>query len=353
MFTKKTVTSTNSSQLEPEASKMARTLSKTLRHCASKSNSRKLPFLSNFNPGTAESVASEPATRGPTPERKSNSPTRRACGYEPTGLGALSVDIRDVSDINLFFANIQEIQDIFGTILGTMEIHKFVPMRKGFLFIVVSLLTLLTGCIEIIDDLTLNLDGSGTLKYNLNLSSSKVKINSLLALDSLDGKKVPSIPEIKSKVLRIERMLNEQEGITAAQIEADYNNFVFKLSCDFNSLEELQSAMKTVVIAENKNKPIPGLEYNWLTYNDTTLQRSVPEVTIKKSREIKDGDRNLLKNGSYTSITRFESEVERFDNENARLSANKKAVMIRTDPYSLTQNPHLLDNIIYLKSSED
>jgi hypothetical protein len=226
-------------------------------------------------------------------------------------------------------------------------------MRKGFLFLVVSLLTLLTSCVEIIDDLTLYLDGSGTLNYNINLSSSKVKINSLLALDSLDGKKVPSIPEIKSKVARIEQMLNEQEGISSAKIDADYSNFVFKLTCDFNSLDELQSAMKSVIINENKNKPIPELEYNWLTYNDTLLQRSVPELTIQKSREIKDSDRNLLRNGVYTSITRFESEVDRFDNENARLSLNKKAVMIRTDPYSLTQNPSLLDNIIYLKLSED
>lgn len=226
-------------------------------------------------------------------------------------------------------------------------------MRKGYLFLAISLLTFLTSCVEIIDDLTLNLDGSGTLNYNINLSSSKVKINSFLALDSLDGKKVPSVSEIRSKVARIEQMLNDQEGINDAQIASDYSNFVFKLTCDFNSLEELQTAMKAVIISENKNKPIPELEYNWLSYTDSTLQRSVPELTIQKSREIKESDRTLLRNGTYTSITRFESEIDRFDNENARLSANKKAIMIRTDPYSLVQNPHLLDNIIYLKRSEN
>ncbi len=226
-------------------------------------------------------------------------------------------------------------------------------MRKGLLLLSVSILTMLTSCVEIIDDLTLNLDGSGTLRYNLNLSSSKVKINSILALDSLDGKKVPSIPEIKLKVSRIETLLNEQEGISNAHIDADYSNFIFKLNCDFGSLEELQTAMKAVIIDQNRNKPIPELDYNWLSFSDSTLQRSVPELTIKKSKEIKDSDRNLLRNGTYTSITRFESEVDRYDNENAKLSANKKAVMIRTDPYSLTQNPHLLDNVIYLKGAAE
>ena len=146
-------------------------------------------------------------------------------------------------------------------------------MRKGLLLLFVSAITLLTSCVEIIDDLTLNLDGSGTLRYNLNLSSSKVKINSILALDSLDGKKVPSIPEIKSKVTRIEALLNSQEGIQNANIEADYSNFIFKLNCDFGSLEELQTAMKAVIIDQNRNKPIPELDYNWLTFTDSTLQR--------------------------------------------------------------------------------
>jgi len=223
-------------------------------------------------------------------------------------------------------------------------------MRIRYFILSLVLLTALSSCVEIIDDLSLNMDGSGTLRYNLNLSSSKVKINSLLALDSLDGKKVPSMQEIRTKVTRIESHLKEQEGITDAKIEADYENFVFKLSCDFNSLTELQEAMKTVITSENGNQPIPELDYKWLLFSDTTLQRSVPELTIKKSKEIKESDRALLRDGTYTSITRFNAEVDRFDNENAILSANKKAVMIRTDPYSLTQNPHLLDNIIYLKA---
>ena len=71
-----------------------------------------------------------------------------------------------------------------------------------------------TGCIEIIDDLTLNMDGTGSFKYNINLSSSKVKINSILALDSLDGKRVPSIGEIKQKIDRLDEQLKSESGIS-------------------------------------------------------------------------------------------------------------------------------------------
>lgn len=216
--------------------------------------------------------------------------------------------------------------------------------------LILALLTFsITGCVEIIDDITLNLDGSGSFKYNVNLSSSKIKINSILALDSLDGKKVPSLAEIKQKINGITQKLKSEPGISNATISADYNNFIFKLSCDFASLADLQSAIKTIALSENKGKAIPELDHNWLIFSERTLERSVPEITIKKSKEIKDKDRLLLKEGSYTSITRFDTEIDKFDNEEAKLSANKKAVMLRTDPYSLTQNPNLLDNTIYLK----
>jgi len=219
--------------------------------------------------------------------------------------------------------------------------------------LILALITLsVTGCIEIIDDLTLNMDGSGSFKYNINLSSSKVKINSILALDSLDGKRVPSIGEIKQKLSRLNEKLKSESGISNVSLTADYTNYVFKFSCDFASLAELQSAIKTIALSENGGNSIPELDHNWLIFSGSQLNRSVPEITIKKAKEIKNSDRLMLKEGTYTSITRFETEIETFDNDQAKLSANKKAIMLRTDPYSLTQNPSLLDNTIYLKKSE-
>lgn len=74
------MTSTKLSQLEPEASRTARTLSNTDRHWAAKSKARKFPNLSSSSPGTPESLALEPAILGPTPERNNKLPTRLACG---------------------------------------------------------------------------------------------------------------------------------------------------------------------------------------------------------------------------------------------------------------------------------
>ena len=206
----------------------------------------------------------------------------------------------------------------------------------------------LTSCIEIIYDISLKNDGSGTLKYTINLSSSKVKINSILALDSLDGKKVPSIPEMEERIASFKKKLSAKTGISNVTIESNFTDYIFKLQCDFTNVLALQNALKDVIEEESKEKNIPELDHNWLSWDGSKMTRSIPEITVKKTKDLKTEDIELMKQGNYTSITRFERPVEKFDNTAAVLSKNKMAVMIKTNPYALTQNSNILENIIYL-----
>lgn len=225
-------------------------------------------------------------------------------------------------------------------------------MKYLFSFFAFGLLLSLTSCIEIIDDLTINEDGTGTFKYTVNLSSSKVKLNSYLALDSLDGKKVPSLEEIKSRVNDVVAALKKHEGISDVTMESNYTDFIFKLKLDFNSVANLQAAIKSVAQENSKERVLEELNHNWLSYGKESLSRSIPRMSIERAKNLSPEEIALLRNGSYTSITRFEQEVEKFDNKNASLAKNKKAVMVRTDAYSLSQKAQLLDNTIYLKKSE-
>ena len=218
---------------------------------------------------------------------------------------------------------------------------------KVFLY-VFSFVFLFSSCVEIIDDIAINEDGSGTFKYSVNLSSSKVKINSILALDSLDGKKVPSVDEISLKLARLVHNLETKEGISEVEFIPDYTNFIFKLSCEFSSVEKLQNAIKELVISENNGREIKGMDHSWITFEGNQLTRSIPQITLNKVRKMNQNETDLLKQGKYTSITRFKTEISHFDNKKARLSKNKKAIMVQTNPYALIHNPQLLDNTIYL-----
>lgn len=222
-------------------------------------------------------------------------------------------------------------------------------MKKYGFFLLTTLIIGLSSCIEIVDDLSLNDDGSGSFKYTVNLSSSKVKISSILALDSLDGKKIPSRPEIEEKMDHFLTVFQEQNGISNAVLTSDYTNYIFKLKCDFESVAALQSAIKGTVREEVKEKnSLLDESSNWLSWTGGNFARSIPEINIKKTKSLDQDEIDLLKQGNYISITRFQRKVNEFSNAKAILAKNKLAVMLKTNVYSLSQNPNLLENTIYL-----
>ncbi len=219
---------------------------------------------------------------------------------------------------------------------------------KYMVFLVVFLS--LTSCVEIIDDLSFKSDGSGTFKYTINLSASKVRVNSILALDSLDGKKVPSIQEIKDKIAKYKEIISQKEGISNVKVETDFTNFILKIQCDFTSIIALQKAVKEIVLDESKNKK--EIESYWLTWEGNRLTRSIPSITEDLTSRLKKEDIEGLKKGNYMSITRFDRPIEKCENSASLISANKMAVMLKNSPYALIQNLNLLENTIVLSDKK-
>jgi hypothetical protein len=212
----------------------------------------------------------------------------------------------------------------------------------------ILLFGIVSACIEISDDITLNNNGSGSLRYKINLSSSKVKINSILALDSLDGKPVPSKEQISSKINEFVRILDAQEGISNALVEENYTDFIFKFSCDFTSINNLQDAIALSIAQISKDKISSPSDQYWLSWDGNKLVRSIPSYITEQIKNYKVQDAELLKDGVYTSIARFERPVVSFENKLSTLSKNQMAVMVRTNTLDLKENQHLLDNTIVL-----
>jgi hypothetical protein len=221
-------------------------------------------------------------------------------------------------------------------------------MKLKFLFFLLITLFSLSSCIEIFDDLTIHNDGTGTFKYNINLSSSKLKINSILALDSLNGIKVPSIEDIKSEIARIKSKFELKTGISNVSIESNFTDFIFKIKCDFSNVSSLQTAIKEIIFEENLLKNVDDLSQSWISWEGQSLTRNIPDISFKKTKDLTANEIELLSQGKYTSITRFDRTIEKFDNQTGKLSASKMAIMLQTNTYSLIQNAKLLENTIYL-----
>lgn len=215
-----------------------------------------------------------------------------------------------------------------------------------FLFLASSLL--LSSCIEIIDDLSLNLDGSGSFKYTINLSSSKVKVNSILALDSFNGKKVPKIEEIEAKIQQFRELLKNEKGIKSAQTEFNKIDFIAKITVDFANLDELQSGIKSALTQLVSSTKISEESGVWVTWDNKTLQRMIPKIVEDRIKTDTQAEQELLSTGSYTCISRMPKNIQSSSNVQCKLNPSKTAAMLRVNTWDLTLNPSLLEHSLTL-----
>jgi len=215
-----------------------------------------------------------------------------------------------------------------------------------FLFLITGLVT--TSCIEIIDDILIKNDGSGTFKYNINLSSNKTKVNAVLVLDSLNGQRVPKINEIKENFKKSKKILSLQPGISNVIITENYTDFIFKIQCDFTDVSSLQNGLKQVFLIfyseEDKN--------NWVEWDGNKLTRSIPKITFPLIFTLSAKEEELLKQGNYTSITRFEKPISNFSNAHSILSKSKLALLLKVNIFNLKQNLNLIENQITINKTK-
>ena len=217
-------------------------------------------------------------------------------------------------------------------------------MKKFLLLILISFLSL-TSCIEIIDDITINSDGSGTFKYTINLSQSRVKVNSILALDSLEGRKVPEINEIKTEIETFRKTLSQQPGISNVKIESNYTDYIFKISCNFSSISNLQTGIvKSVEITTGKK--IETID--WISKSEKSFERDLPSIVTDRIN-LYGRDLEAFKEGTYTSITRFDKKIKTTENDSSVISKNGMAVLLKTDTYSLIYNTQKMNNKISIE----
>ncbi len=219
-------------------------------------------------------------------------------------------------------------------------------MKINYILFLVPLL--LSSCIEIIDDLSIHSDGTGTFKYSINLSSSKLKVNSILSLDSLDGKKVPDLAEIEEKITEFKNLLSQEPGISLVKTDLNTSDFILKISIDFNSISQLQSGIKSVLMRLSKEKDQYTIEEDWISWDGKTLNREIPSAVTSKVKTFEYSEMDLLKSGTYTSITRFDKPILKTSNSNCKLNPARTASMLQVNTFDLKINNSLIENAITL-----
>jgi hypothetical protein len=222
-------------------------------------------------------------------------------------------------------------------------------MKKYLLLLFVFLSTLLfSSCFEILEELQLNDNGTGTFSLTINMSESKVKLNSMMMLDSFQGHKIPKKADIQKQLSHIRNKVNNILGISATQTNFDHNEYVGNIKFNFTNVQQVHTAMK-VIMDEYKiaNYSIPNYQYHT---QSKTLSRTftTQAKTIAQYNKLKKEDKEIFQKAKFTSIFRFNKEVSTSNNALSKISKNRKAVMQQTNLHSIITNTTQINNNITL-----
>lgn len=224
-------------------------------------------------------------------------------------------------------------------------------MNAKILFVVIAVILnlLLTSCFDIVEEINMKPNGSGSIVGTLNLSKSKTKVASLMKLDKMDSFKIPSQAEIEQEVKTIVQLLKKTNGISNVNYKLDFTNYIGSISCDFANVQALNSYSEALS-KHFKAKLNIYSSYNYNASNKTFVRSYKHSVDAKKEFDkLNPENQQSFGQAYYTSIYRFENSILKQTNSRGKVSSNKQAVMIKVPIPMLIHGQANLANTITLE----
>ncbi len=218
-------------------------------------------------------------------------------------------------------------------------------MKKIFFLIFIGSTFLLQSCFEIIEQVYLKNDGSGNFVLTLNLSKSKTKLNSISKMKTVNGRPVPSQQEIKDKLTKIEQTIAKTSGISNVKTTLNFDNYIATISCNFNNVTQLNSAVKNIYAVENsKLKNVPDV-YGFNTANKTFSRYNKFQVKGEYNK-LSNADKEIFATANFTAIYKFENEVIATSNKTTKVAPSKKATMLKQNILDIITEKKSIENTI-------
>ncbi len=205
----------------------------------------------------------------------------------------------------------------------------------------------LAGCFEIIEEITLNDDGSGHIDVTLNISRSKTKLNSIMLMDSINSYKVPSRADIKENMELMVKEIRKIEGVSNVQHQMDFDNFIFSVSCDFLNVEVLNKVITHFSSDREAKKLISNKQFTF-DPKKKLFRRNYHYNLSREVDKVKSKDRKILDGASVTTIYRFQSPIESCENPDSKVSGSRKAVMLKVDVEDMIADRKNIKNTVKL-----
>lgn len=225
-------------------------------------------------------------------------------------------------------------------------------MRNLLWSLVAAAALLLTSCLDIVEEVTLNKDGSGKYKMSMDMSemmqmmmtympdSIKETMDEKDMMDSLatmsNSQEMDSVVEVLEAIEGISNAENKMEG------------FVMIISYDFANIESLNLASSQGAFTAKQG--IKPASYTWKkgrfgrTYNKADLAGD------EETEEAMAMAKMMMQDATFTTLYNFPGKVKKFSNEDAQLENGKRTLRLETSFGEILDDPALMSNEIQFKS---
>lgn len=222
-------------------------------------------------------------------------------------------------------------------------------LKQITLLVLTVLLFLFSSCFEIIEEVDMNDDGSGSFNLTINMSQSKIHINSLFLLDSVNGRPMPSKEQFKKAIKRVEYELANDTTLTNIKLSENWDDYIFSVSGEFKNVSTLNRAIKNINTIFNDPRGYSVELHDNFRFEPKTFERLYSYNLVNDYNSLSKQDKAMFKNAKYTTIYRFNSPIKSFSNVNAMKSKSGKAVMLKVAVKELVTNKKTIQNLIELK----
>ncbi len=231
---------------------------------------------------------------------------------------------------------------------------------KRIIGIVTALLTLfLTSCITIEEIYTFNSDGSGSMKYVIDMGEMATMLKAFGGdeeneeTSELDTSMREASVELESKAKR----LSSIKGISGITNSSDEENFVFTLSFDFKDIDALNAGLNEIL----KDSADTQFHQYFIQKGKTLQRNSLLGSKLKSAMGLEDeSDENdeeqemanmMLEQMKYNLTFNFNKGVKSVKTKSTvgKLSSDKKTYTMETNFKQLAENGEMLDANFKLK----
>ena len=196
----------------------------------------------------------------------------------------------------------------------------------------------LTGCFDILEEVTVKTDGSGQYTNKIDASKFSEQMQSFAAFDST-GEMIPKMKySLDSTFSSTWANYKTIKGVSNVKIDTS-KAYVYVLTFDFTNFEALNKAIGFGKPADQQN--VYAWEKGKISRKDMPLNMGDMKTDDESQKEMLKG---FLQDMKYTTIYHLPNDAKKVSNKDAKISADKKTVTLECNMLELMDGKVKVNN---------